>query len=110
MVAYAEWNNWYSLTKIDDRKNQFVVSHKMDIQSYIQTVMEEEFDSADEKQEWIDTRLQSVNNLAEYVESIFADLYDLPEPLSDAIMHTIDFPCLFSNLQEYCENEMNTDE
>jgi hypothetical protein len=72
--------------------------------------MEEEFDSADEKQEWIDTRLQSVSNLYEYVESIFADLYDLPESLSNSIMNTIDFPLLFSDLKEYCENEMNTDE
>jgi len=76
----------------------------MDIQSYIQTVLEEDYDNADDKQEWIDKMLESVSILYDHVESILADLYDLPEPLSDAIIHTIDFPLLISDLSEYCAN------
>lgn len=76
----------------------------MDIQSFIQTILEEDYDNADDKQEWIDKMLESVSILYDHVESILADSYDLPEPISDSIMNTIDFPLLFSDLQEYCAN------
>ena len=78
----------------------------MDIQAYIQTVLEEDYDNADDKQEWIDKMLESDSILYDHVKSILADSkwYDLPEPLSDSIIYTIDFPLLREDLQEYCAN------
>ena len=75
----------------------------MDIQAFIQTILEEDYDNADDKQEWIDKMLESDDILYDHVKSIFAD-YNLPEPLSDAIIYTIDVPLLREDLQEYCAN------
>ena len=88
-------------SKLTSPKNHLDLSIEMDLQSFIQMILEEDYDNEDEKQEWINNKLESLDKLLSHVESIFADFFDLPQILSDAMMNTIDFPELYTNLNQY---------